>query len=283
MSKPYTITVFTLFTIAFSACDSKQQAHKRGTIVMGDSSTIVTETEPQYLQDNVQDFVLVPNTDTNTPKATIPADTVASRTDSSINRQPAKEDAGSTNAQGIRAPFEGLDISLSGVTGKLGANVDWHKSRGAAYTLTSGNLDNTTLNIKGPKQVSVEQRTETMLMIDDGSGKEVLSTMPGIMSDWKTLKADGKNNYNIRDLGNKDLVYEEKINTSKLQKAVQRYVRQHGMSKKEQQELLRKIKTAKSYKQSPLSVVVSTVIWRITYTNNKGQDITRELRIDVPH
>ncbi|HTO14191.1 MAG TPA: LysM peptidoglycan-binding domain-containing protein [Edaphocola sp.] len=54
------------FLLGFYSCDLTSTETHRGPIILGDSSTIVTETNPKYLEDSIEDFfVLDENVDLN--------------------------------------------------------------------------------------------------------------------------------------------------------------------------------------------------------------------------
>jgi hypothetical protein len=252
------------------SCKNERNTKSRGPIVLGDSSTIVTETNTALLQDQVPDLKPVLSSDedgTSTPTDTTRAQTVSPETANAAN--------GATPQGGLVAAFKEVTLNIPGITTRSYGKADLQKARGATYELTGGNLNGAQLRISGGQVNKVSQRYQTMLMLKDGSDKLVLESLPKYTSDWEVLNGSG-GVYKISGLNANELEY-KMPSANAIRNAVQQAARRGRLNRQDTKDWLDAVRNLRSPNQAPAAVVLRSVMWRV-----EGKGFNKELRIDVP-
>lgn len=263
------------FLITVIGCGTNPTPKNRAAIVFGDSSTIVTETDPRYLNNNVQDIVIEEQVQkTDSPAVIAKADTVKTEVRKEEVETPK-------NSKGLSAPFKDCNIFIADVQARSGRNINWDKDKGASFTLEEGELNGKVLTIKGMTISKVMQRNQTVVMLKTPAGKSFkLPSLASSTSEWQSLK--GKNGqYTIAGLGNGQLKYNARFTPKTLRNATQKLARNSRMSRKEEQKLLNSIRNVRTPNQSPCSIGLQSVIWKISGKDAGGKLIERELRVDL--
>lgn len=272
--------VFAFFVMnAMIGCGNSSAPKNRGAIVFGDSSTIVTEKDPKFLSNNVEDFI--------PQKAVENTDTVAVMKQEQVIDSPKQETVKAlvtptvnTNS-GLNAPFKSLEVFIEGIKARAGKNIDWNKDRGASFTLESGSLNGKTITIKGATVTKLMQRVQTALMLKAPNGKIFkLSALPSSTGEWQTLKG-ANGNYDIKGIAEGQLKYTAKFSPNVLRNAAQKWARNNRLNKKDEQKLLSSIRNVRSYTQAPCSIALQSVVWKISAKDASGKPIERELRLDI--
>lgn len=263
------------FLITAISCDTNPTPKKRGAIVFGDSSTIVTETDPRYLNDNVQDIVIADQVkEADSPVIIAKADTAKTE----VKKEEAETPK---NNKGLSAPFKDCNIFIADVQARSGRKINWDKDKDASFTLEEGELNGKTLTIEGMKISKVMQRNQTAVMLKTSSGKSFkLPSLASSTSEWQSLKGNN-GQYTITGLGNGQLKYNARFTFKALRNATQKLARNNRMSRKEEQKLMNSIKNVRNPNQSPCSIALQSVIWKISGKDARGKLIERELRIDL--
>ena len=279
MRKLYTL-LFSSLVLGLSSCDSGTAPEKRGAIVFGDSSLIVTENDPQFLSDNVTDFV---------PQKFVEKDTLVAVAPPKKDSVPAvvkpqvvaAESPKAKNGKGLEVPFKALNIFIPNIQARLGKNIDWNNAKGASYTLDEGELNNNALMIKDATVTKIMQRYQTVVLLKSAEGKfEKLSSLPVSTSEWQTVNgSNGK--FSISGLGNAQLKYNNKLSPNALRNAGQKMARANRMNKKEEEQLLKSLRNVRTPNQAPLSIALQSIVWKISAKDANGKAIERELRIDI--
>lgn len=256
---------------AFGACKDSGKSQSRGPIVLGDSSTIITETNPEVLQDLVPDLQPV---------------VAATNNDSTVVVPPAK-DAPAAASTPVAAPsgpalvaaFKEVTITIPGIDTKVYGKQDLQKARSATFELRSGNLDNTSLKVSGGTVTKVTARYQTELMVVDGSDKLPLETLGNYSSNWETVS--GNNGRYPIALAASKLDYKE-LSASAIRSAVQHEARRKRLNRKDMQDWLETVRKVKSVNDAPMVIVLRSAMWRIEGKDAGGKAFSKELRIDVP-
>lgn len=270
------------FSLLFlqTSCGNSSKPQNRGAIVFGDSSTIVTETDPRYLSNNVTDIVpqkLSTDTVTLPSLPSKPIDTVKP-----IVAQPKATEADKPVAKdGLMAPYEGFEIYINGLEARAGKKVNWGKDKGASFTLENGSINGKAIAAKVGTITKVMQRTQTVVMFKASNGKQFrLTALPSDQSNWQSLKANnGK--FTIAGANTSDLKYTKKLTPNALKNAIQKWARNNRLSRKEEQKLLHSVRNIRSANQAPCSIALQSVIWKISGKDANGKVVERELRVDI--
>lgn len=268
------------FLVLLNSCGSGSAPKNRGPIVFGDSATIVTETDPRYLSNNVEDIVAVQHeVIADTPKASesLKKDSVEVVVPPVARKEELKD---LDKKNGLSAPFKGLSVFIANVEAREGKSVNWDKAKGASFTLQQGELNGKTLVIEGAGISKVMQRSQTVVMLKAENGKLFKLSLPSSNSEWKALRgSSGK--YTISGIGKGQLKYNGKFSPNALKNATQKLARNNRISKKDEQKLLNTIRNVRNPNQSPCSIALQSVVWKISGKDASGKSIERELRIDI--
>lgn len=257
--------LFVPFISGLVACEGDSAPARRGAIVFGDSSMIVTETDPKYLNDNVADFQ---------PKA------VPIAKDSSLPvPAPAAVPAATPDTKAeVPAPAEAVSKTIRiEIPGIAGSDVDWNKRHGVSVTAEESALKGKSLRILGLSELKVQQRVQSVVMIKLRRGGLVKLALPGDYSNWESV--NGRNGvYAIQE---ERPVYSNRINANALRNAVQRVAKANRLSRRETEELLRSVRNVHTATQRPLEPAVQSYVWRIDGKGADGKTVHREIRVDM--
>lgn len=270
-----------LFMAASCSDDPKNKNH--GPIILGDSSTIVTETDPVYLQDMVRDLRPVTDEDlagmTPPPAqpATAPADT-AKPVAAKPEEKPAAAQQPAGN--GLTIGFKEATIFIPNIVTRSYNKQDLQKARGATYELTSGNLAGNQLRISNGTAQKITQRYQTIIALQDGNVKLPLESLGTYSSAWTALK--GSNNaFTITGLEAGKLDYSN-LKPAAVRNAVQQATRKARMSRKETADWLDLAKNVRTASKAPAVILLQSVSWRIEGKDAAGKTFNKEVRIDMP-
>ncbi len=251
-----------------------------GPIVLGDSSTIVTETDPQKLKDLVTDLQpVIPapeNKDTAVNKP--PAADTSKKTAAiapSTTAQPAKT---LPNIAGLKAEFKDVSILIPGLNAKLAGKPNLEKANGAVYSFTSGEINGNTLRVTG-NVTKVSQRYQSVVVLKNELGTLPIETL-SVTTDWETVKGSN-GQYKITDLDTKSLEYPH-VNGNAIRSAVDKAAKRRRFSHRKVQEWESSVHHLRAVNQKPLYIMLRSVMWKIDGKDANGKLFSKQIRIDIP-
>ncbi len=266
---------------AFCLFSCKDMARKNhGPIRLGDTSTIVTEKDPQKLQDLVRDLnpVIPSAVPVDTPKPVAkqtPADTAKKATVTAA--QPAAP-APLPSGPGLKAEFKELTVVIPNLAAKLSGSGNLQKANGAVYTWTSGNIVGNVLHTTG-NVTKVAQRYQSIVILKTKSGnlplEELSETTP-----WQLVNG-GNNAYPVSGLRDNELKYAD-TDAGDIKDAISKSCRTRHLSSKKKQEFLSALGNARTANQHPLFVTLRSVMWKIDGKDPSGKIFSKQIRIDIP-
>lgn len=261
-----------LFFVGFFSCNNAQNPNAGKPIVLGDPSTIVTETDSQYLQDFVADINLIkaPQPEVvNTPAPT--ADTATAKP-AETAPEPPKEN-------GLTVKFKEVTVFIPDIETKTYGDQNTENANGASYEITKGELQGNELKIINGTVEKVSQRYQTVVYAKNDLGILMLESLNDI-DEWRPVK--GSNNvYPIKGLGKRELDY-KKPSKAAIRAAVAKAVKNARLSKAKQNKWISSLKNVSSVKQKPLHVELRSVMWKIDGKDASGKHFQKQLRIDIP-
>jgi len=274
---------FWIALIFLTACTDDRTNQSHGPIKLGDSATIVTESDPRYLKDYVPDLhpvmekVEQPDEPTAT-KTETPAEDTAKSAETAANTTTATPAANTVN--GLNVAFKEITLSIPGIAGRTYQKGDLQNARGASYELTSGTLAGNKLQASGGTVQKVTQRYQTVLSLKNGNDVLLLESLGNFSSAWEPL--NGNNGvYPMANLEPAKLGFKD-LKPAAIANAVQQAARRKRLDRKATQEWLNLTKTVKTTNAAPCAVVLRSVNWRITGKDAAGKTFNKELRIDIP-
>lgn len=267
-----------LISAGLFLCSCKDSPSKNhGPIILGDSSTIVTETDPKNLQDLVTDLHPdIPShttTDTTQPKETVAAADTNKQT-KVINPPPQPQLSGN----GLLAEFKDVSVLIANVTGKQAGNPNLQRANGAVYTLTGGTINGAQMKLKGTV-TKVSQRYQSAVLLKNSYGTLVLDNLSET-TDWETIKGSN-NQYRISGLDAQSLETAD-ANANTIRNAVAKAAKRQRWSRKKTDEVLNSLRHVRNVNQKPLTVTLRSVMWKIDGKDAQGRAFSKQIRIDIP-
>jgi len=253
----------TAFLFLFSCKDPAQKAH--GPIVMGDSSMIVTETDPQYLADIVPDLQ-GKDTAGKSDSTPAPVDTGKGQQPAPAPQPPAGD--------GLTMTFKEVTVFIPGITTNP-KSKDLTKANSAAFSLSSGNLAGNTLQFSSGQVTKVSQRIQTGVVLKQGNESLALTSLPLSSSGWTVLKGNG-GNYVITGLDNRSLQLPN-ISPSAYQSAIQKAAKAKRLDQKKTQGWINSMRNGRAPNHAQPTAVLKSVTWKV-----EGKGFNKEIRIDIP-
>jgi hypothetical protein len=251
------------------SCSNNEQPRKTGPIVMGDSSTIVTETDSQYLGDLVADIELAP------AKVAAPTKEQAALPEA-VKKDTVKAEA---TPKGYEINCGTYSIILTGIDAKEYKKQNPETASSLSFARVSGNIEKAKIVLTGNvKNLSVKQRYQSQLLLDGSQGKLALPDLGLFTSGWSTQSVAG-NSVSISGLSNLQFV---PINNRKLTNAADRALRKKKASAKAIQTWMKEIRKVNNAGDKPSVVVLNNVQWQISGVDKAGKAFTKTVRLDIP-
>jgi hypothetical protein len=254
-------------TVLFLCSCKDMPSKNHGPIVLGDSANIVTETDPQKLQDLVADLkpVIPPAENRDTVAKTPIAPVVAAQPQLSAS-------------QGLLTDFKDVSILITNVGARQSGNPNLQKANGVVYTLTSGTINGSQIRVKGTV-TKVSQRYQSVVLLKSEYGTIQLDAFTST-SDWTALKG-ANNQYKITGLETSSLDFPD-ANAASIRNAVTKAAKRRRMSRSKTEDLVDEVRRVRALNQKPLSVVLRSVMWKIDGKDAQGKNFSKQIRIDIP-
>ncbi len=252
-----------------------------GPIKLGDSSTIVTETDPNRLQDLVTD--LKPEIPSSTQAVDTPKPVAASTTDTAKKQvattaAPVPGPAALPAGAGLKAEFKEVSFMIPNLTAKLSGKADLSKATGAVYTWASGNLQGNVVHTTG-NVTKVAQRYQSIIVLKTKNGSLPLDALTET-TDWKLMKG-GSGSYPILGLTETEMEFSD-ADAGDIKNAVTKSCRARRYSSKKTQEWMAALNGAKAGNQKPLVVTLRSLMFKVDGKDPSGKIFSKQIRIDVP-
>lgn len=260
--------------IYLTSCNNTPKG-SHGPIRLGDSSTIVTESDPQRLQDLVTDLnpVIPSNIPVDSPKPKEPehvADT-AKKTPAPA----AEATLAGLSGPGMKAEFKETVITLPGINAKQAGKSN---PNGAVFTWVGGNINNSVLHATG-NVTKVSQRYQSVVLVKGRNGDLPLEELSNTTS-WKQI--NGNNGaYSVKGLGDNELDFEN-ASAGEIKNAINKSARTRRLSHKKLEEWLNIAGKNPKIGQKPVIVTLRSVMWKIDGKDEKGKIFSKQIRIDIP-
>jgi len=277
--------------LCFLACLGLQSCGETGlrytdagaAIVLGDSSTIVTETDSYYLKDNIPDIELATSTappqvetpaqDSSTTADTTTAQTATPAPTSTINNEDFK---------GFTIDIGNATFILTGIEARELRKQDPIKDAGVSYLLVNGEITKANLVVTDSKDVTIQQRYQSRLMIQSSGERLELESLGYYTDGWKKVSGDVSGTTTVFKLNNLDAPAYITVNNAKIQSATEAALRKKKAGPKTRQQWMTTIKNIKSTQDKACTIIVKNVQWKISGIDAKGQKFTKNLRLDIP-
>lgn len=281
MGKRFSYLTILTWAILFCSCQN-MPSNNRGPIVLGDPSTIVTESDSAKLQDMVSD--LKPHITRSEPneaevadkKENPPAADTATKP-AAVAIQPAPSPA-ATTGNGLKADFNIMSLLIPNLNVKQSGNANLTHANGAVYTFISGNINGNVIKVTS-NVTKVSQRYQSVIVLKNELGVLPLESLSETTS-WQPLK--GTNNiWRITGLDEKSLDFAQ-ASQSAIRNAVGKAAQRRRYSRKKAQEWVNSVHNVRAPNQKPLYVTLRSVMWKIDGKDANGKLFSKQIRVDFP-
>lgn len=275
-----TVIVFLVY-VGLQSCGETRlrYADADAAIILGDPATIVTETDSQYLKDDIPDIELAVSTTPPQPEMS-PSDTATAADTTLATASPVSSNT--EDLKGFTIDIGNATFILTGIEARELKKQDPVKDAGVSYLLVSGDITKARLAITGSKDVTVQQRYQSRLAITASDERLELETLGYYTDSWKQISGSTSGStivFKFNDLDNPSYT---SVNRAKIQSAAEQALRKKRMNSKTRQQWQGIIKKIQSDKDKSCAVIVKNIQWKISGTDAKGQEFTKSLRLDIP-
>lgn len=271
--------------ISLSACNNNNASKTKGPIVLGDSSAIVTEGDPQKLKDIVTDLQPQIPPAEEAPEENRPADTTTAAKPAEVQQAPQQQTTAAKppaqpalDGAGLKAAFKDVTVLIPNLNAKQAGNRNLERANGAVYTYNDGNINGNLLKVSGNvTKVSMRYQTTVVLRTEYGP-----YTIDGLQTntEWEQMKG-GNGTYPITGLDARSLEYSD-AGPAAIRNAVERALRRHRVSRRKIGEIMDDLHHVRSANQKPLFVLLRSVMWKIDGKDDRGRMYSKQIRIDMP-
>lgn len=272
------LQLFVLFGTLFclGACNepgsSPQQVNRP--IVMGDSSLIVTETDPKYLEDMVSDLAPLENAGLKElgkeeKKATNLVDTPKTR---------AEMPVATLSGPAFKIDFgQGVVLTFSGLETREFQTQDPVKNSGVSYGITKGDISQSTLQVIGLKGSKIAYRYQSYLALQEGSRIFPLKSLGVYLSDWVEQSFDN-GSLKLTSL-NQPLF--KKVTVQEIKNAINPSANQQRMSVATKGDWTKLAQGLKSPESAPAIIKIENVQLKLSGSTQEGHAFFKTIRMDV--
>jgi hypothetical protein len=267
-----------LSVLILSSCGASSENQHKGPIVLGDSATIVTEKDSQYLKDEVMDIEprRVQEVDTAVPLPQSKEQTAVPAKDTAVV---AKQHQPEENGQAI--DFGGAKMVLSGLRLKESRKQNTIQEEGLSYSLNSGNLGTSKLVVYGAKNITIKQRYQSKLILKSSLGTVDLRDLGLYTSGWNNVSGSNAGNAQSFGLASLSRIAYAQVNNNKIKNAADRELRKRRTNSRTIQSWMKEIKRVRSGNDRPCEIILDNVQWQISGTDEKGKPFRKTIRVDA--
>ncbi len=271
MRLPITALPFLLLT---TACSYTGNQTANAPIVMGDSTTIVTETDSQYLRSAFADYEVANPVEAapvpENPKVDSPTVSVP-KTDTPVAAVVKKP-----TGPGLSADFGDVQVFVENLRVR---NEDANAKgvRSVAYSSDGSAFrpKNLVVNDGKANGASLKQKTDFEVVVNTGKELLPLPSLGKQSTGWQTVSGKG---------GTFALTEPQapafKVTNASIKNAAQQAARKARMSSKEQTALLNRLSRVKTVDGDLLQAKPVATMWQVTAKDAKGKAVTKEIRVD---
>ncbi len=259
-----------------SACTYTGTQTAHAPIVMGDSATIVTETDSQYLRSVFSDYEGADPVETTpvvpkAPKLDSPAAT-APKTDTVATAAPPKKQPG----KGLTTDFGDVQVFIENLRVR-NENANAKGARSVAYGSdgTAFRPKNLVVNDGKAAGASLRQKTDFEVVLNTGKELLPLPSLGRQSTGWQAVS--GKNGTFAL---NEPQAPAFKVTNAAIRNAAQQAARKAKMASKEQTALLNRLSRVKTVDGDLLQARPVATLWQVTAKDAKGKAVTKEIRVD---
>lgn len=248
-------SILSIITIGFISCNNPLEKKIEGQIVLGDSSTIVTETDPKYLTNNFDDISLK----STTSQSDLPVTDEVISSDSTKTLIPEQNSNNSTQ-NGYKLQLKNNTLILVGLS-----ESDIRKSSDNSYVTNLKKLPNQ-ISVSG--EGYIKSRYVASAYFVKNKTKVKLSDLGEYRSDW--VQNNSKNN-SIQLVKIPSNISFKKVSAKEIQRAINNSVGKLKISQKEKNQLVADVNKIQSTDHAQIEIIVEKIEWDILINNKSDK------------
>jgi len=265
----------------FTSCDNPAGNHDLKPIVLGDSAFIVTETDSQYLGDNVEDLEYGKRVQVRTGAAGADTATALPPASRQAADTPVKKDvqAASPIASGGHsiAIGNGSSLVIDGVKLKEFKAQDGTVANDLDYLITSGKYNQAVIRLDKGKISKVSYRYQSGVLYTINNTALKLSSVGNYTSDWEPVSFKG-NEIGVPKVAN---VKPGSATAAQLKTAVQKELQSRKYKSSVVQSEVNKIGSRSKPTQAPFSTDITGITLKIAGTDAKGKSFEKNIKLEM--
>ncbi|KAA5534572.1 hypothetical protein F0919_08090 [Taibaiella lutea] len=271
------ILYISAISILLASCGGEKSTSKGGAIILGDSSTIVTEKDSQYLKDDILDFE--PNNVVSTQSSK--ADTVVKAAAPVEKPQEPVQQPSKATAAGYSINFGNVKIVFEGIAANDATRQNAEKQDGLSYVIKSGSLAGAKIHVYGAKNATIRQRYQSRLMLNSKSGSVDLRNLGLYTTGWKNVNASKTGAEYVFALTDLNNISFSNVNNAKIKNATDKELRNRRTSKKTIQSWMKEISKTNSANDNPCDIILDNLQLQISGTGADGKSFRKNIRMSA--
>ncbi len=261
----------TLLILLFFVSSCKEVGKIGGKYIQfGDSTTIITETDSNYLANYTKDISDRTQDESEIARIMVQVDSVK------ISKELEKFTSSDSSISGFSVKFEHCEVVFDGLEAKELKPQNPETNRSVSYLVTKGDLSKMKLRITGLTEVAVKERIDTRLKVANEKEELLLKSLGRKRSDWFPLPgkqnifvAAGENSAQFNNLSN-----------AKLKEALKKELLAKKRKPAAINEWLKLVEKTNDYTDYPCKLYVATAQFRITGKNKNGL-VNKLIQFDI--
>jgi hypothetical protein len=263
--------------ILTASCGNENATSKGGAIILGDSSTIVTERDSQYLRDDILDFEPNNATETASPKA----DAAVKATAPAEKPREPVEQPKSTTAAGYSINFGNIKIVFEGITANDANRQNAEKQEGLSYVVKSGKLAGAKVHIYGAKNATIRQRYQSRLVLNSKLGSVDLRNLGLYTTGWKNVNASKTGAEYVFALTDLNNIAFSNVNNAKIKNAADKELRNRRTNRRTIQSWMKEISKTRNANDSPCDIILDNLQLQVSGTGTDGKAFRKNIRMSA--
>lgn len=263
--------LFICLVSLLSSCENKLKDPKP--IVLGDPTTIVTESDTTYLRNFTNDIspVAKKSSESQITKMMVQVDSLK-------NTKKLEEE---TNAHvpinGFTINFAECSLIFNGIYAHaLNESQDERKSNSVSYLKDGGELTDMKFQVNNLTEIKTEERITVQLAIVNGDEQFVLQDLGKFTTQWYPLAG---NQNTFISVGTNSLQFNS-VDNRKIKLALQQELTKKKKNKAEQEKWMSLISSTNSYSEAPCKLVIRSAQWRVIGKSD-GKRVQKLIQFDI--
>lgn len=261
------------------SCNEVTQPKNVAPIILGDSTTIVTETDSQYLKNVIDDI----EPSKNQPIAKTNDTIQAQKNDTLLQLKSTTENITST-ANNVKTNSNDFVLNLKNNTQIVFKDIatkefktqDPSTQNDLSYLITKGDINKSAITVNNGSITEVLYKSKIVYKVKTSQAELVLSTLAGKSANWTKLPIKS----NVVTLGNINSPAAVKITAKEIQTAIEKAISKKKYKSSVREKLRKELAGVNSLNHKLISYGTDYQQFRISGKDAKGVTFKKIIRLD---